>query len=173
LPHAGHFLDSDVPIAAYLFNSPLHGAFLLVDAPTGRPAHTQAVRHIAGTSGPLTSSRPLFVVDGAPNVILETIKRGEDDDFEKKTGGTTSIVLRLYEAFGGHARAQLRLPGHIPITRVHLTNLLEDDGGDDLRLTRSENGESAAVLLNFRGFEVKTVKLVLGAPGGKVVEQSG
>lgn len=24
LPHAGHFLQSDVPQAAYLFNSPLH-----------------------------------------------------------------------------------------------------------------------------------------------------
>jgi alpha-mannosidase len=25
LPHRGHFLESHVPIAAYLFNSPLHG----------------------------------------------------------------------------------------------------------------------------------------------------
>jgi len=25
LPHRGHFLQSSVPIAAYLFNSPLHG----------------------------------------------------------------------------------------------------------------------------------------------------
>ena len=24
LPHVGHFLESDVPIAAYLYNSPLH-----------------------------------------------------------------------------------------------------------------------------------------------------
>ena len=27
LPHRGHFLESHVPIAAYLFNSPLHGEF--------------------------------------------------------------------------------------------------------------------------------------------------
>lgn len=27
LPHVGHFLESDVPIAAYLYNSPLHGAW--------------------------------------------------------------------------------------------------------------------------------------------------
>lgn len=26
MPHQGHFLDSDVPTAAFLFNSPLHGA---------------------------------------------------------------------------------------------------------------------------------------------------
>jgi alpha-mannosidase len=25
-PHQGHFIQSDVPVAAYLFNSPLHGA---------------------------------------------------------------------------------------------------------------------------------------------------
>ena len=25
LPHASHFLDSEVPMAAYLFNSPMHG----------------------------------------------------------------------------------------------------------------------------------------------------
>ena len=162
-----------MPIAAYLFNSPLHGVFLLVESRDSSPAHTQAVRYLASTSASLTTVRPLFVVDGAPNVILETVKRGEDDDFEKQKEGTTSIVLRLYEAFGGHARAQLRLPRHIPITRVHLTNLLEDDSGDDLRLTRTENGEGAAVLLNFRGFEVKTVKLELGAPGGKAVVQSG
>ena len=24
LPHVGHFLESDVPIAAYIYNSPLH-----------------------------------------------------------------------------------------------------------------------------------------------------
>ena len=25
MPHQGHFLESDVPIAATLFNSPIHG----------------------------------------------------------------------------------------------------------------------------------------------------
>lgn len=28
MPHKGHFLESDVPMAAYLFNSPLHGLSL-------------------------------------------------------------------------------------------------------------------------------------------------
>ena len=28
LPHVGHFLESDVPIAAYLYNSPLHRTLL-------------------------------------------------------------------------------------------------------------------------------------------------
>ena len=30
MPHQGSFLESDVPIAAYLFNSPLHGTFLRI-----------------------------------------------------------------------------------------------------------------------------------------------
>lgn len=30
LPHVGHFLQSDVPQAAYLFNSPLHCEYLQV-----------------------------------------------------------------------------------------------------------------------------------------------
>lgn len=29
MPHQGHFLESDVPMAAYLFNSPLHGTLIL------------------------------------------------------------------------------------------------------------------------------------------------
>jgi alpha-mannosidase len=28
LPHEGHFLESDVPVAGYLYNSPLRGMFL-------------------------------------------------------------------------------------------------------------------------------------------------
>ena len=31
MPHVGHFLESDVPIAAYLFNSPLHGTCILTE----------------------------------------------------------------------------------------------------------------------------------------------
>ena len=48
-----------------------------------------------------------FKVLGAPNVMLETIKRGEDD---KWTGdGEKNIILRLYEHFGGHAKAALHM----------------------------------------------------------------
>lgn len=53
--------------------------------------------------------KSLFGVAGAPNVILETIKRGDDDDFSASSKGEQTIVLRLYEAFGGHARASLNV----------------------------------------------------------------
>lgn len=48
-----------------------------------------------------------FKVSGAPNVMLETIKRGEDDMFEMD--GKRTIILRLFEQLGGHAKATLNM----------------------------------------------------------------
>jgi len=104
-----------------------------------------------------------FIVEGAPNVFLETIKRGEGDSFEStdNLGQTTTIVLRFYEAFGGHAQARVRLAGHLRVSRAILTNLLEDDG-DDLALMSGGGLAGATMIkLDFHGFEVKTVKLVI------------
>lgn len=53
-----------------------------------------------------TSVSP-FTVEGCKNVVLETVKRGEDDDFGKVS--TKSIILRLYENRGGHGVARLRM----------------------------------------------------------------
>jgi len=151
MPHIGHFLESDVPIAAYIFNSPLH------------------VRYLSELSeSVLFTLKSPFVVKGAPNVFLETIKRGEDDNFGSKDAdpnnrsSTTTVILRMYEAFGGHAHAQLRIASHLPISKAYLTNLLEDEG-DELNVTRT-NGpeETMALQLDFRGFEVKTVKIIIG-----------
>ncbi len=50
---------------------------------------------------------PSFALEGAPNVMLETIKRGEDDDFVK--GGKETIVIRMFEQLGGHAKVKLRM----------------------------------------------------------------
>lgn len=49
-----------------------------------------------------TAKIPTFSVD-AKNVTLETIKRGEDDERE------VTVILRLFEQFGGHAKATLQL----------------------------------------------------------------
>jgi alpha-mannosidase len=37
--------------------------------------------------------------------MLETVKRGEDDI----EGEKTTVVLRLFEQYGGHAKATLRM----------------------------------------------------------------
>ena len=115
----------------------------------------------------MSSFQPPFSIEGAPNVFLETVKRGEDDDFGADSARTT-VVLRLYEALGGHAQAKLRVAGHLDVFKAYTTNLLEDvDERDELNVVRVEDasgrGQAAALLrLDFRGFEVKTVKLVLG-----------
>jgi alpha-mannosidase len=111
--------------------------------------------------------RPPFVLFGRdPSVFLETIKRG-DLDVDGK-GGHRTIVLRLYEAYGGHTTVsiQINVPG---VVAAYETNLLEDDAGaETLTLERTtegegqrQSGETLSIRLAFRGFEVKTVKLVL------------
>lgn len=41
---------------------------------------------------------PQFTIENAPNVILDTIKLAEDSN---------DVIIRLYEAYGGHAKARL------------------------------------------------------------------
>jgi alpha-mannosidase len=118
-----------------------------------------------------------FVVEGARNVFLETVKRGEDDSFEEVVNlddksMTTTVILRLYEAYGGHAQANLLISHHLPVLKAITTNLLEDEDEElyVLRSSDSIDGSGCALSLSFRGFEVKTVKLVLGtslAPSDK------
>jgi alpha-mannosidase len=61
---------------------------------------------------------PWAWVEDAPGVVLDTVKRAEDGD---------ALVLRLYEAHGGRARARVRLG--LPFTGARRSNLLEDDLG--------------------------------------------
>ena len=114
-------------------------------------------------------------MEGARNVFLETVKRGEYDSFEKVVDlsedrtGTRSVILRLYEAYGGHAQARLLISGYLPVKKAFTVNLLEDED-EELCVLRSLDlsdscvgGDGGSALsLSFRGFEVKTVKLVLG-----------
>ena len=107
-----------------------------------------------------------FSLRGAPNVFLETIKRGELDDFTSKAAGhPKTVILRLYEAFGGHARATLNIADHVSVRRAYVTNLLEDET-ETLRVMRADDeasdpssGGPAVIHLHFHAFEVKTVKL--------------
>jgi len=119
-----------------------------------------------------TVPHPPFVLFGKdPSVFLETIKRGDLDKDGKVVHRT--IVLRLYEAYGGHASVglQINLPG---VVSAHETNLLEDDAGAEaLALERTtgeeggqqQSGEALSIRLAFRAFEVKTIKLVLAKEG--------
>jgi alpha-mannosidase len=144
LPHVGSFLESDVPQAGYLFNSPLQ----VRKAPTQAVQEQQDMLRV-----------PPFAVFGAPNVFLETVKRGEEDS----ESGKHTIILRLYEAFGGHAQARLRINGsRFNVSSAFLTNILEEEDQDtELNIVSSGTDGDAEVQLDFRGFEFKTVKVVV------------
>jgi alpha-mannosidase len=139
MPHVGSFLESDVPMAAFIYNSPLH------------------VRTVPGQHASHVVPSLPFWLEGAPNIILETIKRGEDD-FEPNASSTT-VILRLYEAFGGHGSVKLHVGKQVPVKRAYVTNILEDTKGE-LGLV-STTGQHSTLKLEFRSFEVKTVKLEL------------
>ena len=122
-------------------------------------------------------------MEGARNVFLETVKRGEYDSFEKtvdlghdKSATTmTIVILRLYEAYGGHAQARLLISRHIPVLKAFTTNLLEDED-KELYVLRpssdsSDDSSGCVLSLSFRGFEVKTIKLVLGRQPPKPVNK--
>jgi len=146
MPHIGHFFESDVPIAAHIFNSPLHVRYIPI-------RFGQAL---------LSTLKSPFEVYGASNVFLETVKRGDDDVCELLNSEAT-VILRLYEAYGGHAQAVLKIASHVSVRKAFETNLLEDEG-DELNISRGDDTEHTAAILklDFRGFEVKTVKLVIG-----------
>ena len=178
MPHEGHFLDSDVPIAGYLYNSPLRGSGFLSLNSFSCSADYPIVRCLPpGAPDILSTVHAPFIVEGARNVFLETVKRGEDDSFEEAVNlddksATTTVILRLYEAYGGHAQARLLISHHLPVLKAITTNLLEDED-EELYVLRSSDpsdGSGCALSLSFRKFEVKTIKLVLGtslAPSDK------
>jgi alpha-mannosidase len=118
----------------------------------------------------LTPLKSPFVVEGARNVFLETIKQGEYDTIDQPANfddnnSTSTIILRLYEAFGGHAQVKIVVSPQLPVVKAFVTNLLEHED-EELYVLRDPNEDEPRCELSFsfRGFEVKTVKLVLGRP---------
>jgi alpha-mannosidase len=87
--------------------------------------------------------RSLFRVD-APNVVVETVKPAED--------GSGALILRLYESKRTATRCVLATP--LPVAAVEQTDMLERA---EVGL-RCENGE---IPLDFRAFEIKTLRLSL------------
>jgi len=73
-----------------------------------------------------------IVLKGDDNLVLDTVKRGEDDadvsldDLPKRQG--KSIIIRVYDALGGRGRGTIETTW--PLSKVVKTNLLEDDGDE-------------------------------------------
>jgi alpha-mannosidase len=85
----------------------------------------------------------LFAVD-TPNVIVEAVKPAED--------GSQDIIVRLYEAKRMATRCTLTTT--LPLGAVALTDMLEN-------IQSVLPCEGGAIPLEFRPFEVKTVRLAL------------
>lgn len=136
LPHAGGLSSTSVR-AAYDFNHPLK----LIAAPS-----------LTST----TAFKNPFQLTGDKSLILDTIKRGEDDhdvsrgELAKRKG--RSVILRIYESLGGRARG--RIESKLDVRRVWKTNVLEDDGEE---LSVKDGGVS----ITLRPFEVATFRLQL------------
>ncbi|KAJ2161882.1 Glycoside hydrolase, 38 vacuolar alpha mannosidase, partial [Coemansia sp. RSA 552] len=133
-PHAGTFAESNVVQEAYQFNVPL------VQLPTGGHG---AVR-LADLE------RPFFSVSGARNVVLDTVKRAEDDE--------NSYIVRLYEAYGGHARALLTT--RLPARDVVKVNILENPVPDEDTSAPSVQwlAHSKSLQIQVKPFEIVTLK---------------
>jgi alpha-mannosidase len=141
LPHSGG-LDARTVRAGYNFNHPL-------------------VLERAGPKASATDSIFKSVsMHGSPSLILDAVKRGEDDE-DVSTGALPSrpgksIILRIYESLGGKARGSIQ--STLPIKRAWKCNLLEDDE-EELDLRDVDDG--SAVNIELRAFEVATFRLQL------------
>lgn len=141
-PHRSDFRTSHVVAAGRIFNSPMH----LRKAPK-----KLAVAEIAAKGRP-------FSLVGSPNIVLDNIKRGEDDHFKSKS---PTIIVRLYESMGGHGAATLETS--LPVVSASICNILENDTKfvNVLRASSADGNPKFMVPVALHGFEVLTLKLRL------------
>ncbi|KAJ5689862.1 hypothetical protein N7462_004254 [Penicillium macrosclerotiorum] len=135
MPHKGA-LGSSTVRAAFNFNNPLR-------------------LFTTKSQNPVLKSFPI-VIDGDDSIVLDTIKRGEDDE-DISTGNLPvrngrSVILRVYESLGGLSRGTVRTIWNI--TKVFRTNLLEDDGEEVIL-------NDGAFSISLGPFQVSTYRLCL------------
>ncbi len=136
LPHQGD-LGSTTVRTAYNFNNPL------------KLAQSTRILEASAFSSPIK-------VTGNPSLILDCVKRGEDDEdvsrgeLARRKG--KSIILRIYDSLGGTSRGTIETS--LDVKRIWKTNVLEDDEEE----FKIEKGKADIIL---RPFEVATFRLQL------------
>jgi alpha-mannosidase len=128
-PHAGDPFAGGVLEAASALNTPL----------TAIPTTPHP--------GPLPPSQSFVSVDD-PGFVLVAVKRADD--------GTGDVVMRGYEAYGGHRRARVRTT--LAVTSAQRTDLLE-------RPRHELTVDGGTVVLDLRPFELVTMRLKGGEAG--------
>jgi len=136
LPHEG-VLSSTTVRTAYNFNNPIK----LV----------QAKRNFVSTM----FENPIKLT-GNPSLILDCVKRGEDDEDvsrgELAVRKGKSVILRIYDSLGGTSKGTIETT--LDVKKVWKTNVLEDDE-DEVTI------EKGKVAITLRPFEVATYRLQL------------
>ena len=123
-PHRGDLVEGGVVQAGYELNVPLR------------------IVPLASRAGTAPAELSFVAVD-ASNVIIEAVKKAEDDD---------GIIIRLYEAAQRSAAATLRFG--IPVQSAAAVNLMETH-------IASVPVQADTITLYFRPFEIKTIKVWL------------
>jgi len=109
---------------------------------------------IAVAAGSHTGTLPAshsFVQIEPRNVILTAVKKAEDDD---------GLIFRFYESSGKSSQVRLRLPEKAASAVV--TNLMEKQEG---ALMLESDGREITIPIG--AYEIKTVKVLFGAPAPK------
>jgi len=136
LPHQGD-LGSTTVRTAYNFNNPL------------KLAQSSKTLEASAFSSPIK-------VTGSPSLILDCIKRGEDDEdvsrgeLAKRKG--KSVILRIYDSLGGTSKGTIETS--LDVKKVWKTNILEDDE-EEFKI------EKGKIDISLRPFEVATFRLQL------------
>lgn len=140
MPHVGPLTAESVH-TAYNFNNPM-SVYALTESPKQKSDHS------------LFSSIRL---SGSDSLILDCIKRGEDDEdvSRRELPGREgrSVILRMYEAMGGKSRGTIETS--LPVKKIIKCNVLEDDG--EVCDTYGE----VKCDIELRAFEVATFRLQL------------
>ena len=144
LPHAGP-LDHRTIRAGYNFNNPL-----VFEKASARALASQAAFKSVS-------------IEGAPSIVLDVVKRGEDDE-DVSTGGIPtrggkSVILRAYESLGGKARGSIS--STLPIKRAWKCNVLEDDEKELQIRANSRMSDGISIDIGLRAFEIATFRLQL------------
>jgi len=144
MPHMGA-LSADTVRAAYNFNNPMM---------------------LVSLTGPEKAEKDLFnsiTLTGTKSLVLDCIKRGEDDEDVSRGELTTregrSVILRIYESMGGKSRGTIQTT--LDVKKVCKCNVLEDDAEECQVYGRGGSMEGLKVDIELRPFEIATFRLQL------------
>lgn len=125
LPHPGDLHHSDVIHKAHEFNIPLR-----VVKPDSKPGRVAS------------SFDGSFISIDCNNVIIDTIKKAEDD---------RSLIVRCYEALGMDCVCEMQLQH--TVKQVQTVSMMEDQG-EDIEINNNR------VTLAFKPFEIITLRII-------------